>query len=90
MDETILNILNIKHLLDDMENELKLNNLNDVQKNIFYALNDLCSSKRLSKFENIEKHTFCNLYSRVTIYRHLNNLIKFGLVKKNGLYYEVN
>ena len=88
MNNKILNnLLNVKHLMDAMEDELNLKNLADVQKNIYYGFVDLYHKREKAKFEDIEKHPFCSGYSRVTIYRHINKLIEGGYIKKSGIYY---
>ena len=67
-------------MLDDMEKDIGLASLSGVEKNVYFAAQDMKSSDGLVRTKNILEHKFTQNMSRPTFFRALKSLGKMGLL----------
>ena len=88
-------IILLKQMLDDMEKDIGLASLSGVEKNVYFAAQDMKSSDGLVRTKNILEHKFIQNMSRPTFFRALKSIEAMGLLshsdeKKVGLFFVGN
>jgi len=85
------NIIRLKSMLGDMEQDLGLAELSSVEKNVYLAAQDIKSHDGIVETKHILDHTFTRKMSRPTFFRALKSIQEKGLLvnapdKKVGLF----
>lgn len=83
------NFITLKHLLNEMEEDLGLYDMLDAEKNIYLAAKDLSSKCSYISTKDLTEHAFTHNMSRPTFFRCLKavqtkGLLKHSVRKKRG------
>ena len=85
------NIIRLKSMLGDMEQDFGLSDLSSVEKNVYLAAHDIKSKDGIVETTHILDHAFTQKMSRPTFFRALKSIQEKGLLqhapdKKVGLF----
>jgi len=85
------NIIRLKSMLSDMEQDFGLTGLSIVEKNVYLAAQDIKAKDGTVETKHILEHSFTQSMSRPTFFRALKSIQEKGLIqnapeKKVGLF----
>ena len=77
-------VLELKKILNGMENDLGLSKLSEVERNVLYAVKDLEKEFGTAKTGNLLSHEFTSRISRISVFRSLKALEKQQKIKRKS------
>jgi ribosomal protein L7/L12 len=77
-------LIDLKKLLNSMEEDFGLNALSEVERNVFYAIKDLEQENGSAKTGQLLDHEFTSKISRISVFRSIKKLEKEKKIKKRG------
>ena len=75
-------LIELKKLLNSMENDFGLNSLSEVERNVLYAIKDLEKENGAAKTGHLLDHEFTANMSRVSVFRGIKTLEKLNKIKR--------
>ena len=75
-------LIELKKLLNSMEEDFGLNSLSEVEKNVLYAIKDLEKEHGAAKTANLLNHEFTARMSRISVFRGIKTLEKISKIKR--------
>ena len=75
------NIIRLKSMLSDMEQDFGLTDLSIVEKNVYLAAQDIKAKDGTVETKHILEHNFTQNMSRPTFFRALKSIQEKGLIK---------
>ena len=77
-------VLELKKILNGMEDDLGLSKLTEVERNVLYAIKDLEKEYGKAKTGNLLSHEFTSKMSRISVFRSLKTLEKLQKIKRKS------
>jgi CTP-dependent riboflavin kinase len=75
-------LIELKKLLNSMENDFGLNSLSEVERNVLYAIKDLEKENGAAKTGHLLDHEFTANMSRVSVFRGIKALEKLKKIER--------
>ena len=75
-------LIELKKLLNNMENDFGLNSLSEVEKNVLYAVKDLEKENGGAKTRHLLNHEFTANMSRISVFRSIKTLEKLSKIER--------
>ena len=75
-------LIELKKLLNKMEDDVGLTSLSEVEKNVFYAIQDLEKENGFAKTANLLSHEFTANMSRISVFRSIKTLEKLSKIRR--------
>jgi len=75
-------LIELKKLLNSMENDFGLNSLSELERNVLYAIQDLEKENGAAKTGHLLDHEFTANMSRVSVFRGIKTLEKLNKIKR--------
>ena len=75
-------LIELKKLLNKMEEDVGLTSLSEVEKNVLYAIKDLEKENGFAKTSNLLNHEFTAHMSRISGFRSIKTLEKLSKIKR--------
>ena len=75
-------LIELKKLLNNMENDFGLNSLSEVERNVLYAIKDLEKENGAAKTGHLLNHEFTANMSRISVFRSIKTLEKLSKIQR--------
>ena len=75
-------LIELKKLLNKMEEDVGLTSLSEVEKNVLYAIKDLEREKGFAKTASLLSHEFTAHISRISVFRSIKTLEDLSKIKR--------
>ena len=75
-------LIDLKKLLNKMEEDVGLTSLSEVEKNVLYAIKDLEKENGFAKTASLLNHEFTAHMSRISVFRSIKTLEKLSKIKR--------
>ena len=75
-------LIELKKLLNSMEKDFGLNSLSEVERNVFYAIQDLEKENGAAKTGHLLNHEFTANMSRISVFRSIKKLEKLSKIQR--------
>ena len=77
-------LIDLKKLLNSMEEDFGLNALSEVERNVLYAIKDLEQENGAAKTGQLLDHELTSTISRISVFRSIKKLEKEKKIKKKS------
>ena len=78
-------LIELKKMLNKMEDDVGLTCLSEVEKNVLYAIKDLEKENGFAKTSNLLNHEFTAHMSRISVFRSIKTLEKLKKIERKTL-----
>ena len=75
-------LIELKKLLNSMEKDFGLSSLSEVERNVFYAIQDLERENGAAKTGHLLNHEFTANMSRISVFRSIKKLEKLSKIQR--------
>ena len=75
-------LIELKKLLNSMENDFGLNSLSEVERNVLYAIKDLEKENGAAKTGHLLNHEFTANMSRISVFRSIKTLERLKKIER--------
>ena len=77
-------LIELKKLLTSMEEDLGLDELSEVERNVLYAIKDLEKEHGTAKTSDLLSHNFTSKMSRISVFRSLKALEQLKKIRRKS------